>query len=503
MMFRIVGILILIQLGIAQQVQEGTPYSRLQGLDNNYHIIDLPLVDIEALLEEDSNRDNGTPYRYGYQHFVELSTENSGIWEETAVGGLFWQISVTSENAHALSFEYDNFFIPEGGELYVFSPGYEMIQGAYTHLNNGNDGHFSTPHLKGDTAIIEYYQPAETQGILSLVITEIIHDYRDIMNFSGNGRDWECGVNVICETDDQYQGPINSVAFLDMGGFICSGAMVNNVRQDLTPYFLTAWHCVDGDNPSTFRFYFDKIASSCENTWGSAGPYAYSSDLVAHSDGISHPPGSESPGGDWALLLIDDEIEEDWEVFYAGWDATENYPLISCGVHHPGGTPKKINYDDDTAYGAWWDTASHGLTHWQVNWDEGGSEGGSSGSPIFNERFQIVGVLTGGAGECGEGWPDLYGKFYYGWNWEMETNRRMIDWLDPDYTGTLVIDGTYVEVTGLTGDLNSDDAVNILDIIQLANMILSGEYTDNADLNGDGTLNILDIISLANIILGS
>ncbi|HJM95943.1 MAG TPA: dockerin type I repeat-containing protein, partial [Candidatus Marinimicrobia bacterium] len=157
----------------------------------------------------------------------------------------------------------------------------------------------------------------------------------------------------------------------------------------------------------------------------------------------------------------------------------------------------------DTAYGAWWDTASHGLTHWQVNWDEGGSEGGSSGSPIFNERFQIVGVLTGGAGECGEGWPDLYGKFYYGWNWEMDQNRRMIDWLDPDYTGTLVIDGTYVEVTGLTGDLNSDDAVNILDIIQLANMILSDEYADNADLNGDGTLNILDIISLANIILGS
>ena len=245
------------------------------------------------------------------------------------------------------------------------------------------------------------------------------------------------------------------------------------------------------------------MASSCENTWGSAGPYAYSSDLVAHSDGISHPPESDSPGGDWALLLIDDEIEEDWEVFYAGWDATENYPLISCGVHHPGGTPKKINYDDDTAYGAWWDTASHGLTHWQVNWDAGGSEGGSSGSPIFNERFQIVGVLTGGAGECGEGWPDLYGKFYYGWNWEMETNRRMIDWLDPDYTGTLVIDGTYVEVTGLTGDLNSDDVVNILDIIQLANMILSGEYADNADLIGDGTLNILDIISLANIILGS
>ena len=85
----------------------------------------------------------------------------------------------------------------------------------------------------------------------------------------------------------------------------------------------------------------------------------------------------------------------------------------------------------------------------------------------------------------------------------MNQNRRMIDWLDPDYTGTLVIDGTYVEVTGTTGDLNSDDTVNILDIIQLANLILSSDFNQEADLNNDGTLNILDIVALANIILNN
>jgi len=503
MMKQLIMILIIMQFALGQQTQEGLPHSQIYDLLDNYHTITLPQIDLDALFEEDTYREMGTPYRYGYKHEVHYTPENSGTWAETADGGILWQVRFISEGANAISFEYEEFSIPEGGKLYVYTPDYEMIDGAYTHLNNTGHGYFSTPLIKGDIAIIEYYQPAGVEGQFSLIITEIIHDYRDIMNFINEGRDWECGVNVICETEEAFQGSINSVAFLDMGGFICSGAMVNNVRQDLTPYFLTAWHCVDGDNPSTFRFYFNKMASSCENTWGSAGPYAYSSDLVAHSDGISHPPGSESPGGDWALLLIDDEIEEDWEVFYAGWDVTENYPIISCGVHHPNGTPKKINYDDDQAYGAWWDNATHGLTHWQVNWDEGSSEGGSSGSPIFNDRFQIVGQLTGGAAECDSNWPDLYGKFYLGWNWEMETNRRMIDWLDPDYTGTLVIDGTYVEVTGLTGDLNSDDTVNILDIIQLANMILSEDYSDNADLNGDGTINILDIVAIVNIILNS
>ena len=273
------------------------------------------------------------------------------------------------------------------------------------------------------------------------------------------------------------------------------------------------WLGISQDLPHTMASQGIEAGDEIKITWwqktdtegkgANVGLYHYlkSSDGRSFGEFLQFIPCSKV--GVWEQVSYISTVEEDWEVFYAGWDATENYPLISCGVHHPGGTPKKINYDDDTAYGAWWDTASHGLTHWQVNWDEGGSEGGSSGSPIFNERFQIVGVLTGGAGECGEGWPDLYGKFYLGWNWEMDQNRRMIDWLDPDYTGTLVIDGTYVEVTGLTGDLNSDDAVNILDIIQLANMILSGEYADNADLNSDGTLNILDIISLANIILGS
>ena len=83
----------------------------------------------------------------------------------------------------------------------------------------------------------------------------------------------------------------------------------------------------------------------------------------------------------------------------------------------------------------------------------------------------------------------------------MPENRRMLDWLDPDYSGILVIDGTYESVESLTGDLNADNEINILDIISLANLILENEYLQIADLNEDYTLNILDIIIMANIIL--
>ena len=55
----------------------------------------------------------------------------------------------------------------------------------------------------------------------------------------------------------------------------------------------------------------------------------------------------------------------------------------------------------------------------------------------------------------------------------------------------------------ITGDINLDGQINILDIVQLTNMILSDDYQESADLNGDGNLNILDIVQLVNIILNS
>ncbi|SVE00648.1 uncharacterized protein METZ01_LOCUS453502, partial [marine metagenome] len=53
------------------------------------------------------------------------------------------------------------------------------------------------------------------------------------------------------------------------------------------------------------------------------------------------------------------------------------------------------------------------------------------------------------------------------------------------------------------GDLNSDEILNVLDIIIMVNVILGVEpYNPDADLNGDGNINILDVVQLVNLILG-
>ena len=52
------------------------------------------------------------------------------------------------------------------------------------------------------------------------------------------------------------------------------------------------------------------------------------------------------------------------------------------------------------------------------------------------------------------------------------------------------------------GDMNEDGILNILDIVILANLILSSDNSNiSGDLNGDGIQNILDLVILVNIIL--
>ena len=64
----------------------------------------------------------------------------------------------------------------------------------------------------------------------------------------------------------------------------------------------------------------------------------------------------------------------------------------------------------------------------------------------------------------------------------------------------LAPDGNYCP-SNITGDINGDEIVNILDIINAVNIIFSGYYQAVADLNSDGLINILDIIFIVNIIL--
>jgi len=315
------------------------------------------------------------------------------------------------------------------------------------------------------------------QGIIN--INAIIHDYRDVFNLLGENRDEACGYNVSCPESDGYELQINASSFLDMrNGYICSGTMLNNKRNNYTPYYWTAWHCiynVDSDEFEDFRFYFDYETSTCEGSSAGYGNFATDGLLISHSDGMDP---------DYALILIRDFNNMPTTnglpdgVCYAGWDKSASSPMIASGVHHPDGQPKKINFDDDIGYSYpfiinWGDVdgdenneTSPANSHWRIRWDEGGTAGGSSGSGVFNNQGHLVGQLSGGNNDCvdptleqdcaaansssdcysivGCEWSnqecvlsatqDFYGKFSRAFN-------DVAQWLDPDNSGVSSING--------------------------------------------------------------
>ena len=57
----------------------------------------------------------------------------------------------------------------------------------------------------------------------------------------------------------------------------------------------------------------------------------------------------------------------------------------------------------------------------------------------------------------------------------------------------------------LNGDVNSDEEVNILDVVQLISYIIGKGNTsiECADENQDNTINILDVVNIINIIINT
>tara|TARA_B100000676_G_C17907377_1_gene748039 strand:+ start:75 stop:1079 length:1005 start_codon:yes stop_codon:yes gene_type:complete len=65
-------------------------------------------------------------------------------------------------------------------------------------------------------------------------------------------------------------------------------------------------------------------------------------------------------------------------------------------------------------------------------------------------------------------------------------------------------DGNYCPENYILGDVNTDQVINVLDIILTVNIILGhSEFNQNADLNNDHAINIQDIILILNIILNN
>ncbi len=474
----------------AQLSQGGTPPSFSRTLTAGLDTRQMPSIDVEQYLVEDSIDQSlgGIPFRFGAEIEVDFGLQNAGEWTTLSGGDRIWRLKVTSEGAYSINLIFDRYKLPPGAKLFIYNQDRSEILGAFTDLNNKRHGMLGTAPVPGDNIILEYFEPANAEFPGEVHLKTVVHAYRNIFgkDAQGFGHSGSCNNNVNCPVGDNWQDDKKAVAMiLTQGGSrICSGSLINNVEQDLTPYFLTANHCLGGDATWVFMFHYE--SPTCSNV---DGPLNYT---LSGSTRLAN-----SSTSDFALLLIDEDPPEEWDLYWAGWNREDSPSPQSTAIHHPSGDIKKISFDYDPVTSTNY-LSTTGTTHWRVGqWEDGTTEGGSSGSPLFDNNHRIVGQLHGGYASCTSITADWYGKFSMSWDGSA-SNRRLKDWLDPENTGVMVLDGT-----GVNQDSDGDSIPNTLDNCPLAynptqaDQDLDGvgdacdncvsEYNpDQGDVNGNG-----------------
>jgi PKD repeat protein len=437
-------------LNLSAQISvPGTPQSLLyDDLEMKVDQREFAAPDMIKIAAEDEA--NPSPYRGGVAVPVNLNIDNSGEWTALPDGGKIWRLSFKVEGAKALGVYYDNFWLPYGGELYLYNEKKDNILGAFTEKNNNADCMFATALTPGDVVTLEYYQPAE-QTIEPLIsISELAYMYRGVYYEEGpDGKSVWCMINVNCSPEgddwqDEKQGVVKQLMKVGFGYYFCTGSLINTTEQDLTPYVLTAYHCGEGASASDLNqwvFYFNYEATLCSSNWG---PSNYTM-----TGCTKRAQGNYQTGSDFLLLELNSTVPSSYNPYYNGWDRTNTGSPNGVSIHHPAGDIKKISTYTTPLSSSQWNNNGV-LSHWRAYWAEtvhGTSitEGGSSGSPLFSHEGLIVGDLTGGPpDDCNNPLYSLYGKVYWSWD-QMGSgdSQRLKPWLDPGDYGPEKWEGTY------------------------------------------------------------
>ncbi len=445
--FKTVGLaafaLLLTTNAILAQISEGgTPYSFSNTMRTsrvNLSTSVMETVDIAAFLAEDSaDMGKDIPSRFGAPFDVDYTLQNSGTWEDLPDGSGLWRLKISSSGAYSINLLFDEFYLPEGARLYVYNEDGSHVIGAFTWRNNKENGSFATAPIKGDVTILEYYEPAEVRNLGDITVSRVIHAYRNLFDFDvakdimEYGESGACNNNVNCPEGEPWQDQKRSAAMIitSAGSRICTGALVNNARQDQTPLLLTANHCLGGEENWIFMFNYE--SPTCDNADGPTYYTVQGSDLRA-----------TYYNSDFALLELEEQPPDSYQVYFSGWSAEDIAPQSSVCIHHPSGDIKKISFDYDSATATNYLGTSAGTSHWRIDaWDDGTTEPGSSGSPLFDQNQRIIGQLHGGYASCTNPTAsDWYGRVAMSWEGGGSSDSRLKDWLDPDNTGILMLDG--------------------------------------------------------------
>ena len=350
-------------------------------------------------------------------------------WHTTADGGSATALSVHAPQAKALRLALLVQHLPAQALLRVYNPQYpedaftttglhitQLLQANRAAGETGDTAHtWWTPETPHDTIALEITLPPDTPtDSVQVALPQVMHIYSDLWlptEDTDNHTFWpqaigdaqSCNLDASCYAS--HARTSNAVARMsyvkDGRNYLCTGTLVNDAAGSLTPYFLTANHCISSASQ----------AASLQTAWfyrsSSCGARSLSSQSQTLRGGAALLHTAANP--DITLLRLLDTPPAN--AVFAGWDATaSNATPAVVGIHHPVGDLQKISFGQvettltcdpiatDGTFGCTSSKAAN-ASYYGVRWTEGTTENGSSGSGMFTNG-RLSGVLSGGSGSC-------------------------------------------------------------------------------------------------------
>ena len=437
--------------------QGAAPYSLTPLAKSSDSVLEvtLPAIDAAALRALDDAKLQGLDAHdkrlaIAQGNPVALSPASSGRWQLLADGRQIWRVQVRVPGATDLHLGFEKGSLASGASLWVIGSD-DYYEGPYTAQDSLP---LWIPMVPGDSALIEIQLPANTRISADLLtLTDVGAGFRDQFGKIGQpNASGACNVNVVCPLGQPYTNEVRALAYYefraddDGNTYICTATLLNDVPADRKNYVLTAAHCMASQTEaSSMRLYWNYRSTDCATTTG----WSFAQNQTGANLRASRAD------ADFSLVELNQAPDPAWNLFHAGWDATNIAPSSSIGLHHPRGDVAKVDSSRQaprTIYNCIGTGGTSSNTHWLTGpYDQGTTEGGSSGSGLWipasdasgNGR-RLIGVLSGGNAACSGSSPDngtdCYGKFSAAWD-GASPSTRLRDWLDPHASGTLTIDG--------------------------------------------------------------
>lgn len=415
--------------------------------------VDVIINRTKLQVEDNDSKRRGLPLRISVNFPFRYKLSDIGSWKTSPDNGNnVWLFEMSVPGANGLIVSFDDFYIPLGGKLYVYNVTKKDYDSwTYSHEDNPNGGPYSLEVFSQDNIVFEYTAPDSLKEKPRFETTDFGYKYSEgLQGFNDNMN--ICMPNINCNGavgwQKQKMGVVRMKINTSKGSSLCTGTLINNTRDDKTPYILTAQHCFPNNSPADVKdteFFFDYEFPNCNNST-QRPQYKYKKGAQSL---ILNPMNG---GSDGALILMNEPIPDNWTVYFNGWNLVDAEKTYKEGavIHHPRGDVKKISfYNGYLATTRWTYDGKTGTpnAHWITSYSQGSTQGGSSGAPLFDRDGLIIGTLSGGSSQCdgkkANKGTDLYGKMAYHWDKSEDPALRMKQYLDPDNTGVTKYGGRF------------------------------------------------------------